>query len=118
MINDYMITQKMKDTAIKNMMEDYPEASTSSLYCTNYSYDKMEFDFVETMEYPKNKQIEHHVDIKMLRKGFDLLIEFGLKGEYKNENFLEGILSDEINTDASDSDALVQASIFGKILYG
>ena len=112
-----MVSQKEKDIVIKSMMENFPEASSSSLICTYFNYKNMVFDFVEDDE-KTDSGIKHRVDMTSLRKGFDILITLALNGEYKNYNFPIGIFGKNPDFDATDCDALVQCAIFGKIIYG
>ncbi len=112
-----MITQKEKDIIIKDMMEGYPDANSSSLVCIKSNCEKMEFDFIEDDE-KTDGGVSHHVDMKMLRKGFDILIELALKGAYNNFGFPSNVLGKYPDFDAIDTDALVQCAIFGDIIYG
>jgi hypothetical protein len=112
-----MVTQKDKDRIIRLMMQDFPEASSSSIICMRHNYEDMEFDFIEDDERTKDG-VPHHVSMSNLRKGFDILIELALFGEYKNYGFPAGIFGNDAEWDATDSEALVQCAIFGKIIYG
>lgn len=112
-----MTTQKDKDRVIRLMMQGFPEASTDSIICMKYNYKEMEFDFVEDDERTEGG-VPHHVSMSNLRKGFNILIELALNGEYKNYGFPAGIFGNDADWDAIDAEALVQCAIFGKIIYG
>ena len=112
-----MTTQTDKDRVIRQMMQDFPEASSQSLICTKYNYKDMVFEFGEDDE--KHKElIRHLVNMKSLRKGFDKLLNLALEGQYKNYGFPSGIFGDNPDWDATDVEALAQCAIFGEIIYG
>ena len=111
------VIQTDKDRIIREMMGDFPEASSSSIICIRCNYKDMEFDFIEDDEKTPGG-VPHHVSMQNLRKGFNILIKLALYGEYKNYGFPAGIFGKDANWDAIDAEALVQCAIFGKLIYG
>ena len=108
--------QADKDRVIRQMMEDFPEASSSSIICTKWNYKDMEFDFIEDDEKTRGG-VPHHVSMPNLRKGFNKLMKLALYGEYKNHGFPAGMFGKDADWDAIDAEALVQCAIFGKLIY-
>lgn len=113
---DQTITLKVdKDELIKDIMSNYPESSFC-MNCTNYNYETTTFDF-EIDEEDGNGIKVYKINMDMLRKGFDTFVQLVVDGkDYKN--FSSACLFDASNWDAIDADALVQCSIYGKVIFG
>ncbi|MEK7179959.1 MAG: hypothetical protein AAB706_00625 [Patescibacteria group bacterium] len=99
----------------RSWMENYPEAGAgNTMKCTSFNYDKMEFTFVdeETGEYAS-------VNLKTLKKGFNVLLQAILDGKYHNSiGAIPHILAEGYEDDAQDHDALVQCVVFKEVRYG
>jgi len=103
------------DEIIKSAMENYPEASSGScLKCRGWNYDKMEFTFVNEETGQNNS-----INLENLKKGFKVLLKIVEDGKYLNSvGQVPNFLAINYDWDAQDYDALVQATIFGEVIYG
>lgn len=107
-------TDKEKRKLIKQIMENYPEASSgNSLLCTKFDYKKCQFDFLD-ME--TNKKML--VNMRLLKRGLIKLLEITNNGRYFNCGQVPNLLSKAYDWDGQDCDALVQCAIFGDVVYG
>jgi len=88
--------EKMENSFIQEVMENFPEASAPYLRCIGWNYNKMKFLFQD-----EDSQV-YPVDKEMLHKGFEL--------------FLKDLL-DTGQMDGVDFDRLVQYSIFGRLKF-
>jgi hypothetical protein len=101
------------DKLISDLMQNYPEASSSSLQCTKWKYNDMVFTFVDTEE---NKT--YTVDLPKLRIGLEKLLSEILAGKLPGLGLSGPAILDAGSWDAYSMDALVQMSIFGEVIYG
>jgi len=103
------------DEIIKSAMENYPEASSGNcLRCLGWNYEKMEFTFLD-----EETDRRHSINLKNLKKGFKILLKIVEDGKYLNSvGQVPNFLAKNYDWDAQDYDALVQATIFGEVIYG
>jgi len=105
---------RKKTQLIKEMMENYPEASGgNSLRCLSWNYKKMEFKFLDEEE-----DKTYQVSIELLKVGLDKLLKVIEDGKYFNNGVVPHLLSEAYDYDSQDCDALVQCAIFGEVIYG
>lgn len=109
-----VLTDSERDTLIREVMENFPEASSPSVICTKYNYAKTEFEFLDV-----ESDRTYKLDLNELRKGLkqllDVMADGGLKGIARS--VFPDVL-DAGNWDADAADALVQTAIFGDVIYG
>lgn len=107
-----MIDMVDDEALIKGLMENYPEASAGNcLKCIQYDYKRMLFVF-----HDEETGKRHPVNMENLQKGFKVLLNLALTGRYNN--FQNAALYDGGSWDSIDIDALVQCTVFGKVIYG
>lgn len=108
------LDDKKVDKLLKEVMENYPEASFC-LRCIKWKYDQCKYKFLDEKE-----DKEYLVTLSLLRKGFEILIGYILKGKYHFEGLDHSNLFDLDggDWDAIAIDALVQCAIFGDVIYG
>lgn len=93
----------LKNSKIKEMMENYPEAGRGmGLFCHGWDYDKVEFSF-----HDEEEDKEYEVTLPMLQKGMALLLKEKPQ-----------LLNEDCDYDAYDCDELVQYAVFGEVRYG
>jgi len=106
----------LEQMLVKNIMENFPEAS-SSLQCVKWRYDDWKYVFVDEDE------TVYKLDKEKLLSAVPLIFtdKWG-KGLTKvPSNLLENeeVLEDWLcQADAWDFDAFVQLAIFGEVIYG
>ena len=125
------IPEELIEWLIKEVMQNYPEASTPSLHCVKYKYDDCIYTFLDEETDDDGKNIRHVVDYPKLRKGFEVLMHIAL-GMVPGQSFgvtgwdPQSVLCPEkavwedwaCNWDADVLDGLVQCAIFGEVIYG
>ena len=100
-----------EEELINDVMGNYPEYSSMSLKCNGWKYKECLYRF-EDMEDGKI----YNVNMEMLKKGLKIFVQMVLDGkDYKD---FTGALLDVGDWDGTDTDALVQCAIFGKVIYG
>ena len=105
---------RAKTQLIKEMMENYPEASSgNSLRCLKWNYKDMEFEFLDEEE-----DKTYQVNMDLLREGLNKLLEIIADGKYFNCGQTPNLLSEGYDYDSQDCDALVQCAIFEEVIYG
>jgi len=102
------------EKVIREMMENYPEASSgNSLRCLSWKYKEMEFEFLDEEE-----DKTYTVNLVLLKKGFNKFLKIIEDGKYFNNGVVPNLLSEGYDYDSQDCDALVQCAIFGEVIYG
>jgi hypothetical protein len=107
--------EKLKNLA-KDIMDNYPEASSSTLGCTSWNYKTGIFKF-QDLELETTHTVKTE-DIAL--KALPIFIEGVIKGRWHFSG-LDGtkvLCLDACDYDAYASDALVQIAIFGDVIYG
>jgi len=105
---------RSKIELIKEMMENYPEASGgNSLRCLRWDYKNTEFEFLDEEE---NKK--YQVNMNLLKVGLNKFLKVIEDGNYFNNGVVPNLLSEGYDYDSQDCDALVQCAIFGEVIYG
>jgi len=113
-----LVTVKLSPSKAKEManelMENYPEYSSSSLRCISWKYDAGIFKFLDT-ETGK----EHTVTADQIAKAIPSFVEKNLSGKYNLFRGLDSVdIMDTGNWDADAVDGVVQEAIFGEVIYG
>lgn len=110
------------ENLIREVMQNYPQASSGSLRCTRWRYKECVYEFDDVEE------DEHYTVIyKDLREGFDILMKlaadkkFGIPGWNTDpvRSLDPGVWDDWAGDwDADVVDGLVQCAIFKDVIYG
>jgi|GEM_PF-5626658 len=98
-----------RDCMAKDIMENYPEYSSSYLLCDKWDYDNGIFRFYDTEE--DKRYTVTLSDVAAALPKFERLV---LEGRLK---FYELELGDVGSYDAFVTDAIVQIAIFGEVIY-
>lgn len=104
----------------KEVIQNYPEYSFC-LQCIGWNYEKGILKFEDEEEDDDGNPIEYTVTVKEIAtKGLPLFINAVLKGEIFLDGMEDGLKSimDPCCWDAISTDALIQFTIFGKVIYG
>lgn len=109
-----VLTAKERDTLISEVMQNFPEASSYSVVCQDFDYDRNEYKFLDAESGKVYK-----IGMPQLRDGMDKLMQIMSQGELKGIScyVLPDVL-DAGNWDADAADALVQCAIFKEVIYG
>jgi hypothetical protein len=135
-----VLTRQEMDTLIDGVMENYPEYSSPSIACVDWDYKACKYHFwdvevtpetvektvippsIETLELRRGdveNAVTFHLDRKALRAGMENLLDRLGKGELPGiSEYVMRDVTDAGNWDCWAADALVQASIFGDVIYG
>jgi hypothetical protein len=113
MIKETISVEYVPEKIIREVMDNYPEASSASLRCTNWNYNDLKFEFLDCEEDKKYK-----VDRVNLQAGLKTLLKELAKGNLPGLSIHLGNFKDAGSWDADAADALVQCAIFGGVIYG
>lgn len=104
----------LAETIIRGIMLNCPEHSFS-LRCTAWKYEPCEFAF-----YDFEEQKEHKVNLASLLVGYEKWRAFKARRNMLPCDGASDRLVDDFlcSLDAEDTDALIQFTIFGDIIYG
>lgn len=101
------ITLEQEHHILKNVFENFPEASSGmTLRCTKWNYKDFNFEFVD-----EDAEKTYKINREDARKGLAIYLKLVLLEETSLD-------ANPSNWDADNYDAIVQCTIFGKIVYG
>lgn len=108
-----LILEFDEEVLLRDVMQNYPEYSSPSLHCIHWKYKDMEFLFRDT-----DDGKEYRVDLPMLKVGLGKLLVLLQNNELPGISINLSNFTDTGEWDCDCLDALVQCSIFGKVIYG
>lgn len=113
------LPEKKIEKLIRDVMDNFPEASSTSLRCVEWRYGECYFVFED-----EDDEL-YVVDYEELRGGFEILLSISLVGGFHTYGwdpvgFLNPNEWDDwvCDWDATVAGALVQCAIFGDVIYG